>query len=160
MLAGDPGRVFTRSELLREVWGTYGPARALDTTASRVRRKLAHRRRRRASQECVGNRVSPRARRTDHGRDSVMTQAPGTETATTAQAIFAKIDRGAMNQRDRAAPPAAPRPRRRRAAFEQLAERTRPDREPAVLPAHQSRRNETARPADPANLGRHSPRWN
>jgi len=42
MLASDPTRVFTREELLREVWGFYPGARTrtLDSHASRLRRKL------------------------------------------------------------------------------------------------------------------------
>jgi DNA-binding response OmpR family regulator len=42
-LAGDPDRVFTREQLLRDVWGyrTYVPTRTLESHASRVRRKLA-----------------------------------------------------------------------------------------------------------------------
>jgi DNA-binding response OmpR family regulator len=42
MLASDPSRVFTRDELLREVWGFYPGARTrtLDSHASRLRRKL------------------------------------------------------------------------------------------------------------------------
>jgi DNA-binding response OmpR family regulator len=41
-LASDPTRVFTRDELLREVWGFYPGARTrtLDCHASRLRRKL------------------------------------------------------------------------------------------------------------------------
>jgi len=41
-LAGDPDRVFTREQLLRDVWGfrTYVPTRTLESHASRVRRKL------------------------------------------------------------------------------------------------------------------------
>src|SRR5215210_4722112 len=42
-LAGDPVRVFTKEELLREVWGfrSLGRTRTLDSHASRLRRKLA-----------------------------------------------------------------------------------------------------------------------
>jgi DNA-binding response OmpR family regulator len=42
-LALDPDRVFTREQLLRDVWGfrTYVPTRTLESHASRVRRKLA-----------------------------------------------------------------------------------------------------------------------
>ena len=42
-LAGDPARVFTKEELLREVWGfrSLGRTRTLDSHASRLRRKLA-----------------------------------------------------------------------------------------------------------------------
>jgi DNA-binding response OmpR family regulator len=42
-LASDPDRVFTREQLLRDVWGfrTYVPTRTLESHASRVRRKLA-----------------------------------------------------------------------------------------------------------------------
>ena len=42
-LAVDPFRVFTKEELLREVWGfrSVGRTRTLDSHASRVRRKLA-----------------------------------------------------------------------------------------------------------------------
>jgi DNA-binding response OmpR family regulator len=42
-LASDPGRVFTREHLLRDVWGyrSYCPTRTLESHASRVRRKLA-----------------------------------------------------------------------------------------------------------------------
>ncbi len=41
-LAGDPTRVFTREELLRDVWGyrTMGRTRTLDSHASRLRKKL------------------------------------------------------------------------------------------------------------------------
>jgi len=41
-LAGEPRRVFTKDELLREVWGYVAPARTrtLDSHASRLRRKL------------------------------------------------------------------------------------------------------------------------
>jgi DNA-binding response OmpR family regulator len=41
-LALDPDRVFTREQLLRDVWGfrTYVPTRTLESHASRVRRKL------------------------------------------------------------------------------------------------------------------------
>lgn len=41
-LASDPGRVFTRQELLRDVWGyrAKGQTRTLDTHACRVRGKL------------------------------------------------------------------------------------------------------------------------
>ena len=42
-LAGEPDRVFTREQLLRDVWGfrTYAPTRTLESHASRVRCKLA-----------------------------------------------------------------------------------------------------------------------
>jgi DNA-binding response OmpR family regulator len=42
-LAGEPGRVFTKEQLLREVWGfrSLGRTRTLDSHASRLRRKLA-----------------------------------------------------------------------------------------------------------------------
>jgi DNA-binding response OmpR family regulator len=42
-LARDPGRVFTKEQLLREVWGfrSLGRTRTLDSHASRLRRKLA-----------------------------------------------------------------------------------------------------------------------
>jgi DNA-binding response OmpR family regulator len=41
-LASDPGRVFTKEELLRDVWGfkAFGTTRTLDTHACRLRRKL------------------------------------------------------------------------------------------------------------------------
>ncbi len=41
-LAGDPTRVFTKQELLRDVWGfqAMGRTRTLDSHASRLRRKL------------------------------------------------------------------------------------------------------------------------
>jgi DNA-binding response OmpR family regulator len=41
-LASAPDRVFTREQLLRDVWGfrTYVPTRTLESHASRVRRKL------------------------------------------------------------------------------------------------------------------------
>jgi DNA-binding response OmpR family regulator len=44
-LASDPRRVFTKDELLHEVWGFRSPARTrtLDTHASRLRRKLGDR---------------------------------------------------------------------------------------------------------------------
>jgi DNA-binding response OmpR family regulator len=42
VLAGDPTRVFTKEELLRDVWGYRNPGktRTLDSHASRLRRKL------------------------------------------------------------------------------------------------------------------------
>jgi DNA-binding response OmpR family regulator len=42
-LASEPARVFTKEELLREVWGfrSLGRTRTLDSHASRLRRKLA-----------------------------------------------------------------------------------------------------------------------
>jgi DNA-binding response OmpR family regulator len=42
-LATAPTRVFTKEELLREVWGfvTLGRTRTLDSHASRLRRKLS-----------------------------------------------------------------------------------------------------------------------
>ena len=42
-LASDPRRVFTKDELLREVWGfrSHGRTRTLDSHASRLRRRLA-----------------------------------------------------------------------------------------------------------------------
>lgn len=42
VLAGDPSRVFSKAELLREVWGYTSPGktRTLDSHASRLRRKL------------------------------------------------------------------------------------------------------------------------
>ena len=42
-LSGDPTRVFTREELLRDVWGFRSPGRTrtLDSHAHRLRRKLA-----------------------------------------------------------------------------------------------------------------------
>jgi DNA-binding response OmpR family regulator len=42
-LASDPTRVFTKEQLLREVWGfrSLGRTRTLDSHASRLRRKLA-----------------------------------------------------------------------------------------------------------------------
>ena len=41
-LAADPMRVFTKEELLRDVWGfrSMGRTRTLDSHASRLRRKL------------------------------------------------------------------------------------------------------------------------
>ena len=41
-LAADPVRVFTKEELLRDVWGfrSMGRTRTLDSHASRLRRKL------------------------------------------------------------------------------------------------------------------------
>jgi DNA-binding response OmpR family regulator len=43
-LASDPSRVFTKEQLLREVWGfrSLGRTRTLDSHASRLRRKLTH----------------------------------------------------------------------------------------------------------------------
>ncbi len=43
MLAAEPTRVYTKEELLRDVWGfkLMGSTRTLDSHASRVRRKLA-----------------------------------------------------------------------------------------------------------------------
>jgi DNA-binding response OmpR family regulator len=40
MLATDPARVFTKQELLREIWGGVGTTRTLDSHASRARIKL------------------------------------------------------------------------------------------------------------------------
>ena len=42
-LAGDPERVFTKTELLRDVWGfrSIGRTRTVDCYACRLRRKLA-----------------------------------------------------------------------------------------------------------------------
>ena len=42
MLASEPTRVFTKAELLRDVWGfrSLGRTRTLDSHASRLRRKL------------------------------------------------------------------------------------------------------------------------
>src|SRR5205085_5745010 len=42
-LASEPRRVFTKEELLRDVWGfrSMGRTRTLDSHASRLRRKLA-----------------------------------------------------------------------------------------------------------------------
>ncbi len=41
-LASDPTRVFSKEELLRDVWGyrSLGRTRTLDSHASRLRRKL------------------------------------------------------------------------------------------------------------------------
>jgi DNA-binding response OmpR family regulator len=52
-LATDPSRVFTKEELLREVWGfvALGRTRTLDSHASRLRRKLALA----GAEECVLN---------------------------------------------------------------------------------------------------------
>ena len=42
-LAADPGRVFTRQELLERIWDTnwYGPTKVLDVHVAALRRKLA-----------------------------------------------------------------------------------------------------------------------
>jgi DNA-binding response OmpR family regulator len=42
VLASEPRRVFTKDELLRDVWGfrSKGKTRTLDSHASRLRRKL------------------------------------------------------------------------------------------------------------------------
>lgn len=40
-LAADPTRVFTRAELLRQVWDLHTPSRTLDSHICRLRRKLA-----------------------------------------------------------------------------------------------------------------------
>ena len=42
LLAGDPGRVFTRTEIFDEVWDPhwYGPTKTLDVHVASVRRKL------------------------------------------------------------------------------------------------------------------------
>jgi DNA-binding response OmpR family regulator len=40
LLATDPGRVFLKKELLREIWGSRGALRTLDSHASRTRCKL------------------------------------------------------------------------------------------------------------------------
>jgi DNA-binding response OmpR family regulator len=41
-LVGEPGRVFTREELLRSVWGlgSYARTRTLDSHAARLRARL------------------------------------------------------------------------------------------------------------------------
>ena len=43
-LARDPARVYTKDELMRDVWGFRSPGttRTLDSHASRLRRALAH----------------------------------------------------------------------------------------------------------------------
>ena len=43
-LATEPDRVFTKDQLLRDVWGyrSIGRTRTLDSHASRLRRKLGH----------------------------------------------------------------------------------------------------------------------
>jgi DNA-binding response OmpR family regulator len=52
-LAGDAARVFTKEELLRDVWGfrSIGRTRTLDSHASRLRRKLTLA----GAEECVLN---------------------------------------------------------------------------------------------------------
>ncbi|HYX88685.1 MAG TPA: response regulator transcription factor [Gaiellaceae bacterium] len=52
-LAAEPTRVFTKEELLRDVWGfrSLGRTRTLDSHASRLRRKLA----RAGAEDCVLN---------------------------------------------------------------------------------------------------------
>ena len=40
-LASEPARVFTREQLLRQVWGYRTPSRTLDSHSARLRRKLA-----------------------------------------------------------------------------------------------------------------------
>jgi DNA-binding response OmpR family regulator len=52
-LAAEPVRVFTKEELLREVWGfrSLGRTRTLDSHASRLRRKLAQA----GAEDCVLN---------------------------------------------------------------------------------------------------------
>jgi DNA-binding response OmpR family regulator len=52
-LASEPARVFTKEELLRDVWGfrSLGRTRTLDSHASRLRRKLAAA----GAEECVLN---------------------------------------------------------------------------------------------------------
>ena len=47
-LAGDPTRVFSKAELLRDVWGYRSPgaSRTVDAHACRLRRKLSPRGRR------------------------------------------------------------------------------------------------------------------
>ena len=40
-LASEPARVFTREELLRDVWGYRTPSRTVDSHAARLRQKLA-----------------------------------------------------------------------------------------------------------------------
>jgi hypothetical protein len=61
-LASDPARVFTKEQLLREVWGfrSLGRTRTLDSHASRLRRKLAAVSARPRGRESVGCWVSPR----------------------------------------------------------------------------------------------------
>ena len=59
-LASDPTRVFTKSELLRDVWGfrSLGKTRTLDSHASRLRRKLDPEARP-LRRELLGSGVSP-----------------------------------------------------------------------------------------------------
>jgi DNA-binding response OmpR family regulator len=40
-LAGEPTRVFTREELLRDVWGYRTPSRTVDSHAHRLRQRLS-----------------------------------------------------------------------------------------------------------------------
>lgn len=40
LLATEPNRVFTKKELMREIWGSRGATRTLDSHASRARNKL------------------------------------------------------------------------------------------------------------------------
>ena len=67
-LARDPARVLTKGELLRDVWGYRAAARTrtVDSHASRLRRKLADARRRRAAGSSTsgasGTACSPRRR--------------------------------------------------------------------------------------------------
>lgn len=44
-LAAEPTRVFTKDEIIRDVWGDHAPGsrRALDAVVGRLRRKLDHR---------------------------------------------------------------------------------------------------------------------
>ena len=41
-LASEPARVFTRQELLRDVWGYRTPSRTVDSHSCRLRQKLAN----------------------------------------------------------------------------------------------------------------------
>ena len=63
-LASDPQRVFTKDELLRDVWGfrSFGRTRTLDSHASRLRRRLARPDQPTVRPERVGCRLLPARR--------------------------------------------------------------------------------------------------
>ena len=69
-LASDPDRVFTREQLLRDVWGfrTYVPTRTLESHASRVRRQARRGRALRLDRERLGRGLQASARAAELSR--------------------------------------------------------------------------------------------
>src|SRR5204863_357583 len=83
VLAAEPERVFTKEQLLREVWGylSLGRTRTLDSHASRLRRKL----RQAGAGPCVVNIWGVANIGLNLGRyaESVPTQCPNTKKGFT-----------------------------------------------------------------------------